>query len=427
MNRQKSILSFFHKTEPPTDTPGGRRPPDSSLHRDVTAASRPRSSDDDVRGTDTPPEKVPRQVLPASFAPIENDVFESIMHKFIKLDDSESVTRRSQPSNDGLPKSYVSSGICNDTNRKGSQKEEAPFHFQPIVKDSAVNFKEKAIQERVSRRSDNDGLPNSYSSLGIFNDANRKVLPKEEGAFQFQPMVRGNAINFKEKANQKNVVPVETEDDITGPETPGMQSLASHAKRGREDGSKFRSLMDSGKRVRFLEDFTEMNMTKKEAEVASKFEWLDPSRIRDANGRRPTDPLYDRTTLYIPPEILKKMTASQKQYWSVKCKYMDVVLFFKVGKFYELYEIDAEIGHKELDWKMTLSGVGKCRQVGISESGIDDAVQNLVARGYKVGRVEQLETSEEAKARGANSEPPTGVAARKLSRTCYCLLEMFLS
>lgn len=33
------------------------------------------------------------------------------------------------------------------------------------------------------------------------------------------------------------------------------------------------------------------------------------------------------------------------------------------GKFYELYELDAEIGHKELDWKMTFSGVGKCRQV----------------------------------------------------------------
>lgn len=33
------------------------------------------------------------------------------------------------------------------------------------------------------------------------------------------------------------------------------------------------------------------------------------------------------------------------------------------GKFYELYEMDAEIGHKELDWKITLSGVGKCRQV----------------------------------------------------------------
>ncbi|KAK4275790.1 hypothetical protein QN277_018814 [Acacia crassicarpa] len=65
--------------------------------------------------------------------------------------------------------------------------------------------------------------------------------------------------------------------------------------------------------------------------------------------------------------------------------------------------MDAEIGHEELDWKMTFSSVGKCRQVGICESGIDDAVQKLVARGYKVGRVEQLETSEEAKAKGANS------------------------
>ncbi|KAL2479725.1 DNA mismatch repair protein MSH7 [Abeliophyllum distichum] len=97
------------------------------------------------------------------------------------------------------------------------------------------------------------------------------------------------------------------------------------------------------------------------------------------------------------------MTPSQKQYWDVKCQYMDVVLFFKVGKFYELYELDAEIGHKELDWKMTLSGVGKCRQVGISESGIDDAVQKLIARGYKVGRIEQLETSGQAKSRGASS------------------------
>ncbi|XP_010497385.1 PREDICTED: DNA mismatch repair protein MSH7-like, partial [Camelina sativa] len=97
------------------------------------------------------------------------------------------------------------------------------------------------------------------------------------------------------------------------------------------------------------------------------------------------------------------MSASQKQYWSVKSEYMDIVLFFKVGKFYELYELDAELGHKELDWKMTMSGVGKCRQVGISESGIDEAVQKLLARGYKVGRIEQLETSDQAKARGANT------------------------
>nr|CAB3471982.1 unnamed protein product [Digitaria exilis] len=78
-------------------------------------------------------------------------------------------------------------------------------------------------------------------------------------------------------------------------------------------------------------------------------------------------------------------------------------LLIPKGKFYELYELDAEIGLKELDWKMTVSGVGKCRQVGISESGIDYAVDKLVARGYKVGRIEQMESANQAKARGSNS------------------------
>ena len=30
---------------------------------------------------------------------------------------------------------------------------------------------------------------------------------------------------------------------------------------------------------------------------------------------------------------------SQKQYWQVKSKYRDTIIFFKVGKFYELYEV----------------------------------------------------------------------------------------
>ncbi|KAL3009441.1 hypothetical protein AAZX31_07G083700 [Glycine max] len=348
------MLRYFHRISgdrPPTT------PPVQQPNGNVTAAVNQRPPADDVRGTDTPPEKVPRRVLPANFAPNEKEsgpsLFESIMHKFVKVDDNERVTQRSHSLNGSLPKSSLPVGICADTDCKVVNKAEAAF--QPLVK------------------------------------------------------VKDNAVNFKEKANQENIVVVETDDNVTGPETPGMLPLASHVKRSREDGSKFGSLLNSGKRVRFLDGSLELDMTKKEAEVASKFEWLDPSRIRDANGRRPDNPLYDRTTLYIPPEVLGKMSASQKQYWSVKCKYMDVLLFFKVGKFYELYEMDADIGHKELDWKITLSGVGKCRQVGISESGIDDAVLKLVARGYKVGRVEQLETSGEAKSRGANS-----VVRRKL-------------
>ena len=176
----------------------------------------------------------------------------------------------------------------------------------------------------------NGSLAKSSLPVGICADTDCKVVNKAEAAFQPLVKVKDNAVNFKEKANQENIVVVETDDNVTGPETPGMLPLASHVKRSREDGSKFGSLLNSGKRVRFLDDSLELDMTKKEAEVASKFEWLNPSRIRDANGRRSNDPLYDRTTLYIPPEALGKMSASQKQYWSVKCKYMDVLLFFKV-------------------------------------------------------------------------------------------------
>ena len=48
---------------------------------------------------------------------------------------------------------------------------------------------------------------------------------------------------------------------------------------------------------------------------------------------------------------------------SIKQNYRDVILFFKVGKFYELYEDDAQIGADALEWKMTITGVGHCRQV----------------------------------------------------------------
>ena len=147
----------------------------------------------------------------------------------------------------------------------------------------------------------------------------------------------------------------------------------------------------------------------KRREVRERFAWLDPSRVRDAAGHAPSDPAYDARTCALPPTL--KLSASQQQYWSVKSRYRDVVLFFKVGKFYELYEDDAEIGCRELDWKMTVSGVGHCRQVGCPESGVDAAQAELVRRGYSVGRVEQMETAAQAKARTGSK---TAVIRREL-------------
>lgn len=38
-----------------------------------------------------------------------------------------------------------------------------------------------------------------------------------------------------------------------------------------------------------------------------------------------------------------------RQWWAAKSAYFDTVLFFKVGKFYEMYHMDAVIGVENLN------------------------------------------------------------------------------
>jgi hypothetical protein len=41
--------------------------------------------------------------------------------------------------------------------------------------------------------------------------------------------------------------------------------------------------------------------------------------------------------------LVRLLDNSQKQYWELKSDNMDVVLFFKMGKFYELFDSDADV------------------------------------------------------------------------------------
>uniref|UniRef100_A0A2P2KHA4 DNA mismatch repair protein MSH7 n=1 Tax=Rhizophora mucronata TaxID=61149 RepID=A0A2P2KHA4_RHIMU len=370
MQRQTSILSFFEKPLPAEQKSGAgqkrkSRPasqfPSKPQNENVTVSGEPGvrgagavDSSLEIRGTDTPPEKVPRQILPANFAASQetggSSLFSSIMHKFVRVNHGEET--------------------------RDKNKSHGPSSKDWSISDTFLGQKQLLKQ----------GFGDLHPESNIDFSSNNMV-------------------------DQGCPLPIEVSDDVPMPETPGVCPRVPRFKQIRDDIPKFEdknghSLLDASKKVKIQEATSLSNNHPEKSDSTSKFEWLDPSQIKDGKGRRPGDPFYDKKTLYLPANALRKMSASQKQYWSVKSQYMDVVLFFKVGKFYELYELDAEIGHKELDWKMTGSGVGKCRQVGISESGIDDAVEKLVARGYKVGRMEQLETSDQAKARGANSVIP---------------------
>ncbi|KAF5455366.1 hypothetical protein F2P56_024955 [Juglans regia] len=117
---------------------------------------------------------------------------------------------------------------------------------------------------------------------------------------------------------------------------------------------------------------------------------------RDAKRRRPGDANYDPRTLYLPPDFLRSLSGGQRQWWEFKSKHMDKVLFFKMGKFYELFEMDAHVGVKELDLQYMKGEQPHC---GFPEKNFSMNVEKLARKGYRVLVVEQTETPEQLELR----------------------------
>lgn len=124
-------------------------------------------------------------------------------------------------------------------------------------------------------------------------------------------------------------------------------------------------------------------------EPDQRYSWL--ADIRDMDGNRPGEPEYDPRTIYVPPGAMAKFTAFEKQYWEIKQKYWDTIVFFKKGKFYELYENDATIGHQLFDLKLT--DRVNMRMVGVPEASLHTWANQFVAKGYKIARVDQVESA----------------------------------
>ena len=124
-------------------------------------------------------------------------------------------------------------------------------------------------------------------------------------------------------------------------------------------------------------------------EPEKRHAWL--AHEQDADRRPTTHPEYDPRTLYIPPLAWAKFSPFEKQYWEIKCKFWDTIVFFKKGKFYELYEKDATVGHQLFDLKLT--DRVNMRMVGVPEARLDDWASQFIAKGYKVARVDQMETA----------------------------------
>uniref|UniRef100_A0A914XGZ6 DNA mismatch repair protein n=1 Tax=Plectus sambesii TaxID=2011161 RepID=A0A914XGZ6_9BILA len=142
-------------------------------------------------------------------------------------------------------------------------------------------------------------------------------------------------------------------------------------------------------------------------------DFLQPNNIRDAQKRRPTDPEYDPRTLYIPEAFFNKQSPGHQQWWRLKTTLFDTVLLFKIGKFYELYHMDAVVGVTQLNLNYMKGAYAHC---GFPEIAYGTFSDQLVQRGYKVARVEQTETPEQMAARGTKGK------AEKVVRRELCAI-----
>jgi len=97
---------------------------------------------------------------------------------------------------------------------------------------------------------------------------------------------------------------------------------------------------------------------------------------------------------------VSKATPMMKQYLSIKEKYSDAILFYRMGDFYEMFFEDAELASRLLE--ITLTSRNKKDEFPIPMCGVPyKSAQNYLARlidqGYKVAICDQIEDPSQAK------------------------------
>ena len=91
---------------------------------------------------------------------------------------------------------------------------------------------------------------------------------------------------------------------------------------------------------------------------------------------------------------LNKVTPMMKQYLEIKAKNEDVIIFFRLGDFYEMFFEDALLVSHELELTLTGKNAGlgeKIPMCGIPHHAANVYIEKLVDKGYRIGICEQLE------------------------------------
>src|SRR2546423_13668850 len=115
-------------------------------------------------------------------------------------------------------------------------------------------------------------------------------------------------------------------------------------------------------------------------------------------------PLPSDTAL--PAEAAARVTPMMEQYLEIKAANPGLLLFYRMGDFYELFFEDAEIASKALGIMLTKRGKHQGMDIpmcGVPVERSDDYLHRLIAQGHRVAVCEQMEDPAAARARGNKS------------------------
>ena len=102
---------------------------------------------------------------------------------------------------------------------------------------------------------------------------------------------------------------------------------------------------------------------------------------------------------------MANMTPMMRQYLDMKDKYPGMILFFRLGDFYEMFFDDAKLVSRELELTLTGKNCGmeeRAPMCGVPFHSAETYINRLIEKGYKVAICEQME------------DPATVIATSKL-------------
>jgi DNA mismatch repair protein MutS len=123
----------------------------------------------------------------------------------------------------------------------------------------------------------------------------------------------------------------------------------------------------------------------------------------------PVSPAADATP---SAEASARVTPMMEQYLEIKAAHPELLLFYRMGDFYELFFEDAEIASKALGIMLTKRGKHQGMDIpmcGVPVERSDDYLHRLIAGGHRVAVCEQMEDPAAARARGNKSVVRRGV------------------